>query len=172
MNVLNGAYVVLTIASCAAGCATPAPASDSVRATTTLADVDGCNLLGKVIVADGPNAVVPSMRVFCSPRGLGLARVRGASPSRRPRAWGLNLAAGAALAHEVHEEVAEAAWCGAAAGTSIQYVIACGPAQRLTGMNHAKAGLVESLGPNGRGLVRFSRWAYFLRCRRGASAGL
>ena len=56
MNVLNGAYVVLTIASCAAGCATPAPASDSVRATTTLADVDGCNLLGKVIVADGPNA--------------------------------------------------------------------------------------------------------------------
>jgi hypothetical protein len=27
-----------------------------VRATTTLADVDNCNLLGKVIVADGPNA--------------------------------------------------------------------------------------------------------------------
>jgi lipopolysaccharide export system protein LptA len=56
MNVRNGACVVLAITSCAAGCATPAPASDSIRATTTLADVDGCNLLGKVIVADGPNA--------------------------------------------------------------------------------------------------------------------
>jgi hypothetical protein len=56
MNVANAACAVLAITSCAAGCATPAPASDSVRATTTLADVDGCNLLGKVLVADGPNA--------------------------------------------------------------------------------------------------------------------
>ncbi|HKD54269.1 MAG TPA: hypothetical protein VKB72_08595 [Steroidobacteraceae bacterium] len=52
MNVLNGACAVLAIASCAAGCATPAPASDQVRATTTLADVEGCHLLGKVIVSD------------------------------------------------------------------------------------------------------------------------
>jgi hypothetical protein len=58
MNVLNGACAVLVLAitCCAAGCATPAPASDSVRITTTLADVASCNLLGKVIVADGPNA--------------------------------------------------------------------------------------------------------------------
>jgi len=56
MNVLNGACVVLVIASCATGCATLAPASDSVRTTTTFADVAGCNLLGKVIVAEGPNA--------------------------------------------------------------------------------------------------------------------
>ena len=56
MNVLNGACVLLVITSCATGCATPAPASASVRATTTPAEVDGCNLLGKVIVADGPNA--------------------------------------------------------------------------------------------------------------------
>jgi hypothetical protein len=56
MNVLNGACVVLAIMSCTAGCATPAPASDAVRVTTTLADVDGCNLLGKVIVADTPDA--------------------------------------------------------------------------------------------------------------------
>jgi hypothetical protein len=56
MNVRNGACVVLAITSCAASCANAAPASDSKRATTTLADVDGCNLLGKVIVADGPNA--------------------------------------------------------------------------------------------------------------------
>jgi hypothetical protein len=56
MNVLTGAVVFLLITSCATGCATPAPASDSVRVTTTPADVDGCNLLGKVVVADGPNA--------------------------------------------------------------------------------------------------------------------
>ena len=58
MNVLNGARTVLVLAitSCAAGCATPAPASDSVRVTTTLADVASCILLGKVIVADGPDA--------------------------------------------------------------------------------------------------------------------
>ena len=54
MNVLNGACAVLAITSCAAGCATPAPtpASDPVRVTTTLADIAGCNLLGKVIVSD------------------------------------------------------------------------------------------------------------------------
>jgi hypothetical protein len=56
MSVLNGACAVLAIASCAVGCATrspaPPPASASVRATTTLADVAGCNLLGKVIVSD------------------------------------------------------------------------------------------------------------------------
>ena len=56
MNVLNGACAVLAITSCAAGCATPAPASDPVRVTPTLADVAGCNLLGKVFVADGPDA--------------------------------------------------------------------------------------------------------------------
>ena len=56
MNVRNGACVVLAIASCVAGCATPAPVSDSVRVTLTLADVEGCNLLGKVIVADTPDA--------------------------------------------------------------------------------------------------------------------
>jgi len=56
MNLLNGACVVLAIASCAAGCATPAPSSSPVKVTTTFADVDGCNLLGKVIVADGPDA--------------------------------------------------------------------------------------------------------------------
>jgi len=56
MNVVNAACAVLAITSCAAGCATPAPAANSVRATTTLADVDGCNLLGKVLVADGPDA--------------------------------------------------------------------------------------------------------------------
>jgi hypothetical protein len=52
MNIVTGAGVVLAVISCAAGCATPAPASNQVRATTTLADVDGCNLLGKVIVSD------------------------------------------------------------------------------------------------------------------------
>jgi hypothetical protein len=56
MNILNRVVVVLAITSCAAGCATPAPKSDSVRVTDTLADVDGCNLLGKVIVAETPNA--------------------------------------------------------------------------------------------------------------------
>jgi len=48
--------VVLAITACATSCATPAPASDQVRVTTTFADVEGCNLLGKVIVADGPDA--------------------------------------------------------------------------------------------------------------------
>ena len=53
MNALNGACVILLIASCAAGCATPAPsASDRVRVTDTPADVDSCTLLGKVIVSD------------------------------------------------------------------------------------------------------------------------
>jgi hypothetical protein len=52
MNVLNGACAVLAITSWVAGCATPAPATDPVRVTTTLADVAGCNLLGKVIVSD------------------------------------------------------------------------------------------------------------------------
>jgi hypothetical protein len=56
VNVVNSACAVLAITSCAAGCATPALASHSIRATTTLAGVDGCNLLAKVIVADGPNA--------------------------------------------------------------------------------------------------------------------
>ena len=56
MNVLKGVCAVLTITSCAAGCATPAPAADPVRVTTTPADVAGCNLLGKVIVADTPDA--------------------------------------------------------------------------------------------------------------------
>ena len=56
MNVLESACVVLAITTCAAGCATPTAASDSVRVTNTLADVDGCNLLGKVIVAETPDA--------------------------------------------------------------------------------------------------------------------
>ena len=56
MNVVSDACVVLAITCCAAGCATPAPASGPVRVTTTLADVDGCNLLGKVFVPDGPDA--------------------------------------------------------------------------------------------------------------------
>jgi hypothetical protein len=56
MNILHGGYVVLAIASCAAGCATPAPESAAVRIATTSDEVTGCNLLGKVIVADGPNA--------------------------------------------------------------------------------------------------------------------
>jgi hypothetical protein len=56
MNVVNRAGVLLAIASCAAGCATPAPKSDSVRVTDTRADVVGCNLLGKVIVAETPDA--------------------------------------------------------------------------------------------------------------------
>jgi hypothetical protein len=55
MNILHGGYVVLAIASCAAGCAT-APESAPVRIAATSDDVTGCNLLGKVIVADGPNA--------------------------------------------------------------------------------------------------------------------
>jgi len=52
MNVLNSACAFLAITSCAAGCATPAPASAPVRVTATPADVAGCNLLGKVIVSD------------------------------------------------------------------------------------------------------------------------
>lgn len=57
MNILNGAaWAVLVAMSCAAGCATATPASDTVRATTAFDDVAGCNLLGKVIVADTPNA--------------------------------------------------------------------------------------------------------------------
>jgi len=58
MNVVNAACAVLAITSCAAGCTTTAPAaaSNQVRATTSFDDVAGCNLLGKVIVADGPDA--------------------------------------------------------------------------------------------------------------------
>src|SRR5262249_24507819 len=54
MNILIGACAALVILSCAAGCTTPAPApaSDSVRVTTTSDDVSGCTLLGKVIVSD------------------------------------------------------------------------------------------------------------------------
>ena len=55
MNVLSSVCLVMAITACA-GCATPAPASDSVRVTNKLADVDGCNLLGKVIVAETPDA--------------------------------------------------------------------------------------------------------------------
>ncbi len=58
MNALSGACAVLAI-TCAAGCATPAPAPNPIRVTTTFADVDGCSLLGKVIVsgsATGPDA--------------------------------------------------------------------------------------------------------------------
>ena len=56
MNALHRACAALIVISWAAGCATPAPASDSVRVTLTLADVDGCTLLGKVIVAQTPDA--------------------------------------------------------------------------------------------------------------------
>ena len=52
MNVLNGACAVLVITLWSAGCTTTSPASDSVRVTTTLADVTGCKLLGKVIVSE------------------------------------------------------------------------------------------------------------------------
>jgi hypothetical protein len=52
MNVLHGACAVLLITLCAAGCATPAPASDSVRVASTLDDVAGCKLVGKVIVSE------------------------------------------------------------------------------------------------------------------------
>jgi len=52
MKVLIGACAVLAITSCVAGCATPAPASDSVRVATTLDEVAGCKLLGKVIVSE------------------------------------------------------------------------------------------------------------------------
>jgi hypothetical protein len=56
MNILNGVCVVLAITSCAAGCATATPESAPVRIAATPEEVAGCNLLGKVIVADGPNA--------------------------------------------------------------------------------------------------------------------
>ena len=53
MNVLNSACAVLVIAFCAVGCATPPPsAAEQVRVTTTLGDVEGCTLLGKVFVSD------------------------------------------------------------------------------------------------------------------------
>lgn len=56
VNILSDACMVLAVVSCAAGCASPAPApvpgSDSVRATTSFDDVAGCNLLGKVIVSE------------------------------------------------------------------------------------------------------------------------
>jgi len=56
VKLLGGTSTVLAVIYCAAGCTTPTPApvpgSDSVRATTTLADVKGCNMLGKVIVSD------------------------------------------------------------------------------------------------------------------------
>jgi hypothetical protein len=55
MNILTSCAIV-AITSCAAGCATPAPAPNPVRIATTVDDVAGCALLGKVIVADGPNA--------------------------------------------------------------------------------------------------------------------
>jgi len=50
------ACAVLAVTPCAAGCATPAPASNAVRATTSLDDVASCILLGKVLVSDGPDA--------------------------------------------------------------------------------------------------------------------
>jgi hypothetical protein len=53
MNALNSACVVLAITSCAAGCASPPPsASDQIRVTIALTEVEGCTLLGKVIVGD------------------------------------------------------------------------------------------------------------------------
>ena len=53
MNVLSVACVVLAITSCAASCATTPPsASDQVRVTVAPSDVEGCTLLGKVIVGD------------------------------------------------------------------------------------------------------------------------
>jgi hypothetical protein len=52
MKVLIGACAVLTITSCVAGCATPAPASDSVRVVSTLDEVAGCKLVGKVVVSE------------------------------------------------------------------------------------------------------------------------
>jgi len=52
MKILIGAGAVVVVVLWAAGCATPAPASDSVRVTTTLADVADCKLLGKVVVPD------------------------------------------------------------------------------------------------------------------------
>jgi hypothetical protein len=52
MKVLIGACAVLAITSCVAGCATPAPASDSVRIATTPDEVAGCALVGKVVVSE------------------------------------------------------------------------------------------------------------------------
>ena len=52
MKVLIGACAVLAITSCVAGCATPAPASDSVRVATTFDEVAGCKLVGKVVVSE------------------------------------------------------------------------------------------------------------------------
>lgn len=52
MKVLIGACAVLAITSCVAGCATPAPASDAVRVATTLDEVAGCKLVGKVVVSE------------------------------------------------------------------------------------------------------------------------
>jgi hypothetical protein len=52
MNILNAACAVVTIASWVAGCATPAPAPNPVRATTSIDDVANCTLLGKVVVSD------------------------------------------------------------------------------------------------------------------------
>jgi hypothetical protein len=74
MNVLNVACVVLAITSCTAGCATPGPASDPVKVTTTLADVDGCTLLGKVIVADTPDAAKEARNKVASLGGNVLLR--------------------------------------------------------------------------------------------------
>ena len=69
MNVLNGACAVLAITSCAAGCATPAPATEPVRVTITPADVESCNLLGKVIVSD--TAPDPAKEARAQTAGLG-----------------------------------------------------------------------------------------------------
>jgi len=52
MSVLNGACVLLAIACCAAGCTSTPPASGQVRVTLAPSDVEGCTLLGKVIVSD------------------------------------------------------------------------------------------------------------------------
>jgi hypothetical protein len=53
MNVLKSVSTVLLISCGAAACtSTPAPAADPVKVTTTLADVEGCSPVGKVIVSD------------------------------------------------------------------------------------------------------------------------
>jgi hypothetical protein len=53
MNVLKGTSAVLLISCAAAACTTtPAPTADPVKVTTTLADVEGCSQVGKVIVSD------------------------------------------------------------------------------------------------------------------------
>jgi len=56
MNVLNGACAVLAITCFAAGCATSSPGADQVKVTTTLTDVEGCTLMGKVVVSDAKSA--------------------------------------------------------------------------------------------------------------------